>query len=107
MQLLLRTWPGISAWLDRLVRRRGTGRDAAPSGHSHFSLLSVVRSRRGGRYMAVDQIVGERAQCAWIDAGLKRTAWYDLADLEVVPALGPEDERWREAFRAGDHRKVG
>ena len=105
MQLLL---PGLSAWLDRLVRRAaprpGEAVDTRPS---HLSLLSVVRPRRGGRYMAVNQIVGERAECAWIAEGFRHTAWYELAELEVVPALGPEDALWREAFRAGDHRKVG
>lgn len=105
MQLLL---PGLSAWLDRLARRlapRPVDDDDTPP--SHLSLLSVVRPRGGGRYMAVNQIVGERAECAWIDMGFRRTAWFELSDLEVVPALGPEDARWREAFRAGDHRKVG
>ncbi|MBC5783916.1 hypothetical protein H8N03_13250 [Ramlibacter sp. USB13] len=111
MQMFLRSWPSLAAWLGRWFRplsrrRRGAGaRDT--DGGTHVSLLNVVRPRRGGRYMAVDQIVGDRAECAWVDGGVKRTGWYALSELEVVPALGPEDARWREAFRAGNHRKVG
>ena len=109
MQMHLRSWPSLSAWLDRLARRlrRRAANGAHAANGPHVSLLNVVRAKRGGRFMAVDQILGDRAECAWVDGGVKRTAWYALEDLEVVPALGPEDARWREAFRAGNHRKVG
>ena len=111
MQMHLHSWPGRLTWLDRLIRRLAPRRRRAAcldsESGSHVSLLNVVRPKHGGRYMAVDQILGDHAECAWIDGGVKRTAWYPLADLEVVPALGPEDARWREAFRAGNHRKVG
>lgn len=75
---------------------------------ARISLLSVVRECGGQRYMAVEQIEGEWADCAWIDpAGLRRTARFRIASLEVVPALGLDDHLWRQAFRAARHQKVG
>ena len=57
--------------------------------------------------MAVEQILGEAADCAWFEGRERRTRKFPLAALEVVPALGADDERWREAFRAATHKRVG
>jgi hypothetical protein len=72
-----------------------------------ISLLSVVRERGHDRYMAVEQILGDRADCAWFEGSERVTRRFPIASLEVVPALGADDERWREAFRAATHKKVG
>ena len=57
--------------------------------------------------MAVEQILGDAADCAWFEGGERRTRRFPLRSLEVVPALGADDQRWREAFRAASHKKVG
>ena len=105
--LLHRPWFSLTGLVRRLAAHRA--RPAAPDSDpaSHLSLLSVVKQKRGTRYMAVDQILGEWAECAWVEAGLRRKAWFAVSELEVVPALGPDDANWRAAFRAGDNRRVG
>lgn len=109
MSLLPRPWPGLAGFLHRLTGHpdRGRGPAAPPESRPHLSLLSVVKQKHGSRYMAVEQIFDGLAECAWVEAGLRRTARFPLSELEVVPALGPDDAMWREAFRAGNHRKVG
>lgn len=81
--------------------------DAADTASARISLLSVVKQRGGRQYMAVEEIAGEEALCAWIEGGLRRTATFPVRSLEVVPVLGRDDHLWREAFRAASHRKVG
>jgi len=72
-----------------------------------ISLLSVVREKDGERYMAVDQIVGDWAECAWMESGTRQSRRFRLDALEVVPAAGIDDRQWREAFRAASHARVG
>lgn len=72
-----------------------------------ISLLSVVRPKDGDQYMGIVQIHGLFADCAWIKDGHRHTARFPLADLEVVPALSADDARWRQAFTAVGHKKVG
>ena len=74
---------------------------------SRISLLSVVREKTGGRLMGVEQIEGPWADCAWIEHGLRQKRRFSLKALEVVPALTDDEYRWREAFRAASHQKVG
>lgn len=57
--------------------------------------------------MAVEQILGDWADCAWFEGSERVTRRFRIASLEVVPALGADDQRWREAFRAATHKKVG
>jgi hypothetical protein len=81
--------------------------DAGDSVSTRISLLSVVKQRGGRHYMAVEELTGDQAVCAWIEGGLRRTASFPVRSLEVVPVLGRDDHLWREAFRAASHRKVG
>lgn len=92
-----------------LLPHRARATAAAPEGavHARISLLSVVKEAGGQRYMAVEQIEGEWADCAWIESGVRRTARFRITSLEVVPALGIDDHLWRQAFRAARHQKVG
>lgn len=76
-------------------------------GVGSLSLLSVVRERGRDRYMAVEQILGDWADCAWFEGNERITRRFPVASLEVIPALGADDQRWREAFRAASHKKVG
>lgn len=78
-----------------------------PCAMGKISLLSVVREKGSGRYMAVDQILGEWADCAWFEAGARQTRRMRLSDLEIVPAPGLNDQLWREAFRAASQKRVG
>lgn len=72
-----------------------------------ISLLSVVRLKSGGRYMAVNGIDGPWADCAWFADGVRQSARFRIDDLEVVSALDADDALWREAFRAADHKRIG
>jgi hypothetical protein len=69
--------------------------------------LSVVREKGRDRYMAVEQILGQHADFAWFDGKERSTHRFPIASLEVVPALGADDQRWREAFRAATHNRIG
>jgi len=57
--------------------------------------------------MAVEQILGDWADCAWFEGSERVTRRFRIASLEIVPALGADDQRWREAFRAATHKKSG
>lgn len=90
-----------------LLRKEDGHSDPGP-GDSRISLLSVVRERKGGpRLMGVEQIEGTWADCAWIEHGMRQKRRFSLSALEVVPALTDDEYRWREAFRAASHHKVG
>lgn len=72
-----------------------------------ISLLSVVREIGRDRYMAVDCIVGEIVECVWIEAGIRQTGRFPAELLEVIPTVGSDDQRWRDAFRAGTNTRIG
>ena len=103
---LARLLPGVESLLPhRPLASASASNDAVLP--ARISLLSVVRETGGKRYMAVEEIEGEWADCAWIESGLRRTGRFRIASLEVVPALGVDDHLWRQAFRAARHQKVG
>lgn len=107
---LARLVAGCTALLSdspRTTEQSSLPADAGDSVSARISLLSVVKQRGGRQYMAVEEISGDQALCAWIEGGLRRTASFPVRSLEVVPVLGRDDHLWREAFRAASHRKVG
>jgi len=107
---LARLVAGCTALLSdspRATEQSSLPADAGDASSARISLLSVVKQRGGRQYMAVEEIDGEDALCAWIEGGLRRTASFPVRSLEVVPVLGRDDHLWREAFRAASHRKVG
>ena len=107
---LARLVAGCTALLSdshRATEQSSLPADAGDAASARISLLSVVKQRGGRQYMAVEEITGDEALCAWIEGGLRRTATFPVRSLEVVPVLGRDDHLWREAFRAASHRKVG
>ena len=107
---LARLVAGCTALLSdspRTTEQSSLPADAGDSVSARISLLSVVKQRGGRQYMAVEEISGDQALCAWIEGGLRRTASFPVRSLEIVPVLGRDDHLWREAFRAASHRKVG
>lgn len=102
-------FPGLQRFLNTLRRRRGAGGSGAGESTVRLSLLSVVRCTGESRLMGVEEIDGDSVICAWVQNGQRHTARYPRQQLEVVPALlaGPEEHRWREAFRAASQRKFG
>ena len=92
--------------LHRILQKEEGATTAEPA--ARISLLSVVREKRGSRrLMGVEQIEGPWADCAWIEHGTRQRRRFSLNALEVVPALTDDEYRWREAFRAASHHKVG
>ena len=107
---LARLVAGCTALLSdshRATEQSSLPADAGDAASARISLLSVVKQRGGRQYMAVEEITGDEAICAWIAGGIRRTATFPVRSLEVVPVLGRDDHLWREAFRAASHRKVG
>lgn len=97
----------VFAWLNPQSGAGDAEHEFDAGEHPRISLLSVVREKNGKRYMAVDQINGNSADCVWLEGGLRKRRQFPLHALEVVPALGADDHLWREAFRAATHKKVG
>jgi hypothetical protein len=104
-QVLHRISPGLLAALRGEDAYRSMAEPVRPE--NRISLLSVVREKSGGRLMGVEQIEGAWADCAWIEHGMRQKRRFSLNALEVVPALTGDEYRWREAFRAASHQKVG
>lgn len=65
------------------------------------ALGAVVRLRSGGHCMTVLGFPagGSLLLCGWLEHGRVRAEVFSPAQLELVPAFGPDEAQWLEAFR--------